>query len=142
MKINWSHLYRKFDKSSVKEEVPTEAGVYLLCVQLRNNRWRCFYAGQADNLKAKLRQHLSAREKNEDIKENAANYVCGFWYAKISKQKDRDGIEKFLYDHCSPEGNEVDPGGKPMKINLPRHVFIKPNRPVDQNPPAPLKSSI
>jgi len=36
-------------------------------------------------------------------------HICGVEYAKVDRQDDRDGIEKFLYDHYRPECNEVNP---------------------------------
>jgi len=66
-----------------------------------------------------LLEHLSSEEENECIEKHVSKYICGFEYVKISKESDRDGIEKYLYDHYSPECNKVDPGGKGIEVNLP-----------------------
>ncbi len=79
----------------------------------------CFYVGQAANLENRLCDHLSDDEENECLRKNVKDYICGFEYAKIGRQTDRDGVEKYLYDHYRPECNEVDPGGKPIAVNLP-----------------------
>jgi hypothetical protein len=70
-------------------------------------------------LEARLLEHLSDNEENQCLKTNASKYICGFEYAKVGLQKDRDGVEKFLYDHYKPECNELDPGGEPIEVNLP-----------------------
>jgi len=43
----------------------------------------------------------------------------GLEYARVGKRGNRDGIEKFLYDHYKPECNKNDPGGTPIEVNLP-----------------------
>ena len=120
MKINWSAFHDKYDEENVRKYTPTKPGVYLLWVKLKEgNKWKCFYCGLADNLEDRLLDHLSDSEKNERIKEEVKKYVCGFEWAEVAKQSDREGIEKFLYDHYKPECNKVDPGGTPTEINLP-----------------------
>jgi excinuclease UvrABC nuclease subunit len=119
MEISWSNFHGTYTESEVKTYVPTDAGVYLLWVKLKNDKWRCFYAGQANNLETRLLEHLGDSEENECIKTNVSKYICGFEYATVSLQKDRDGIEKFLYDHYGPECNVNDPGGTPISVNLP-----------------------
>ncbi len=119
MHINWSNFHSTYDESEVRRYVPDDAGIYLLWVKLKTGKWRCFYVGQAENLEERLLDHLSGDEENKCIKNNVSNYVCGFEYAKVSKQSDRDGIEKYLYDYYKPECNKVDPGGKPIEVNLP-----------------------
>jgi excinuclease UvrABC nuclease subunit len=119
MNISWSTFHEAYSETSVKTYVPTSAGVYLLWVKLTNGKWRCFYAGQAKNLETRLLEHLGKDEENECIRKHVADHICGFEYASVALQKDRDGIEKFLYDHYEPECNQVDPGGEPIEVNLP-----------------------
>lgn len=119
MQITWSSFYSSYTETGVKHSVPANAGVYLLWVKLESGKWRCFYVGRAADLEDRLLDHLSDDEENECIKDNVTNYTCGFEYAKASRQADRAGIEKFLYDHYKPECNEVDPGGTPIEVNLP-----------------------
>ncbi len=119
MRIIWSLFHSSYSESEVKRHVPAEAGVYLLWVKLKNGKWKCFYVGKASDLEARLLDHLSDNEENECIKSNVSKYICGFEYAKVSKQSDRDGIEKFLYDHYKSECNKVDPGGSGIEVNLP-----------------------
>jgi excinuclease UvrABC nuclease subunit len=119
MQITWSIFHSSYSESEVKRHVPRDAGVYLLWVKLKNDKWRCFYAGQAKDLEARLLEHLSDNEENECLKTNVSKYICGFEYAKVGLQRDRDGVEKFLYDHYKPECNGSDPGGEPIEVNLP-----------------------
>ncbi len=53
------------------------------------------------------------------MKEKVGKKKCGFEYAEVGRQADRDGAEKYLYDHYDPECNQVDPGGTPTDVNLP-----------------------
>jgi hypothetical protein len=118
MQITWSS-FKKLTEENVRKDVPRDAGLYLLWVKLKNGKWRCYYAGQADDLERRLLEHLSDEEKNRCIKTNVRDYISGYQYAKVAKQSDRDGIEKFLYDHYKPECNEKDPGGEPIEVSLP-----------------------
>lgn len=118
MRIEWSSFH-DLNEQNIRRYVPTGAGVYLLWVKLKNGKWRCYYVGQAQNLEQRLLSHLSSAESNKCVKNNVSKYISGFEYAKVGRQSDRDGIEKFLYDHYSPECNEVDPGGTPIPVNLP-----------------------
>jgi len=119
MKVTWSGFLTPYSEAKVNVNATESAGVYLLWVQLKNKKWRCFYAGQSEDIKERLLDHLSDNEENECIKNNVSKYVCGFEYAVISKQADRDGAEKYLYDQYKPECNQVDTGGEPLEINLP-----------------------
>lgn len=119
MQVKWSRFFTPYTVEKVKSDGTESAGVYLLWIKLKNDKWRCFYVGQAINIKQRLLDHLSDYEENECIKKNVSEFVCGFEYVAISKQDDRSGAEKYLYDHYKPECNNVDPGGKPIKINLP-----------------------
>lgn len=118
MQVEWS-TFHNLNEENIKKYVTTDSGIYLLWVKLKNNKWRCYYVGKAENLERRLLEHLSYNENNKCIKNNIQNHTSGYEYAKISKQSDRDGIEKFLYDYYKPECNEIDPGGYPIPVNLP-----------------------
>jgi len=119
MEISWSSFHSSYSEEGVKKYVPANAGVYLLWVKLKNGKWRCFYAGQARDLERRLLDHLGDDEENECLKKHVSDYVCGYEYAEVKLQKDRDGVEKYLYDHYTPECNQIDPGGDPLTVNLP-----------------------
>ena len=123
MEVKWSGFSAPFSVEKVKSYATESAGVYLLSVRLKTDKfplkWRCSFVGQAKNIKQRLLDHLSDSEENKCIKEMVSKFFFGFEYAVISKQEDRAGAEKYLYDHYKPECNNVDPGGKPIEINLP-----------------------
>ena len=118
MKIDWS-FFQRLTEDNINKYVTTSAGVYLLWVQLKSDKWKCYYVGQAQNLEERLLAHISSNEPNNCIKENVSKYISGYELAKVGKQSDRDGIEKFLYDQFNPECNKSDPGGTPIQVNLP-----------------------
>ncbi len=119
MNVTWSGFFTPYTETKVKAVAPESAGVYLLWVQLKTEKWKCFYAGQASNLKSRLLEHLSINEENKCIKTNVNNYICGFEFAKVAIQNDRDGIERYLIDYYNPECNNYVPNCKPIEINLP-----------------------
>ena len=119
MKIKWSSFHSSYTKEELKRHVPKEAGIYLLWVQLQSGKWRCFYIGKAINLEERLLNHLTASELNTCLKDKVSKYICGFEYAIVSSENNRDGIEKHLYNQYSPECNQIDPGGRPTVVNLP-----------------------
>lgn len=119
MELKWSSFHASYTRGEVREYVPTGAGVYLLWVKLKNEKWKSIYVGQATNLEERLLSHLSNSEENSCIKNNILNYIVGFEYAEVAEQYQRDGIEKFLYDTYGCECNSQDPGGTPIAINLP-----------------------
>jgi excinuclease UvrABC nuclease subunit len=119
MEIEWSNRYNH-NEDDVQKYAPTSAGVYILLVKKKDSgKWRRYYVGQAKNLKQRLLDHLSDSEENECIKKKVTDKVVGFRTAIVSKQSDRDGIEKFLIDEIEPKCNDNDPGGQPIPVNLP-----------------------
>lgn len=118
MQVTWS-TFQNLTKENVNQDVPKNAGVYLLWVKLNNGNWRCYYVGQADDLERRLLEHLAESEGNKCIKKYVQEHTSGYEYAKVSTQSDRSGIEKFLYDNYKPECNEKDPGGSVLTVNLP-----------------------
>jgi len=121
MQITWSSFHR-FTEESVRKHVPKESGIYLLWVQLENNKWRCFYVGQTVDLEGSLIEHLSDNESNACVKQKVHELICGYEYVLIDYRISRDRIEKFLYDFFGPECNTSDPGGEAIEVNLPRSL--------------------
>jgi len=93
--------------------------VYLLYVKLKSDNWRCYYVGQAKDLEKRLLEHLSSDEPNSCVKNHVMKHTNQYQYAKVPKQNDREGIERYLYDELSPECNEMTPSGTPIPVNLP-----------------------
>ena len=120
MQVIWATFQEELNEGNVRKNVPEVAGVYLLWVKLKNEKWKCYYVGKAENLQARLLEHCNVNEQNDCIKNNVQNHISGYEFANVSKQSDRDGIEKFLYDHYEkPECNKQDPGGSPISVNPP-----------------------
>ncbi len=126
MQITWKRFHAEYTEEKVKRYVPSNAGIYLLCVKLKNGTWRCFYVGQTNRLDHRLLEHLSDLEENDCIRKRVGRKVCGFRCAVVGRQPDRDAIEKYLYDRYKPVCNQEDPGGTPIVVNLPPPP---PNRP-------------
>jgi excinuclease UvrABC nuclease subunit len=113
MVVNWSTLQYLSSNNA-----PASAGVYLLYASISGGN--PFYVGQAADLKQRLQAHQSPSETNPCIKRRVQNGNCAYRYATVSRQSDRDGIEKYLYDYYKkPECNDRDPGGTPIPVNLP-----------------------
>lgn len=118
MQVKWS-TFKHLTEDNIRTYAPTSAGVYLLWVQLESEKWRCYYVGQAQDLEDRLLAHISDNERNDCIKDHVSKHINGYEYASVAKQTDRDGVEKFLYDHFKRECNKIDPGGTPIEVNLP-----------------------
>jgi len=107
---NWSQRF-SLTETGVRSYAPRNAGVYCLWVHLTNGDWRLFYVGKADDLSARLVQHMGASEPNTGIRKHCAEHVCAFSYAAVSHAGDRDVLEKAVYDHHHPECNRCAPVG-------------------------------
>ncbi len=116
--VEWSPFH-ELTEAEVRRYVPKAAGAYLLWVKLTDGKWGCFYAGQAMDLEGRLLEHLAASEPNACVRRHVREFVCGAEYAKVPTQRERDGIEKFLYEYYRPECNQQDPGVAPIPVNLP-----------------------
>jgi excinuclease UvrABC nuclease subunit len=118
MEIEWS-VQHNHTTENVQSYAPESSGVYILLVRKESGKCKRYYIGQAKNLKERLLDHLAATEENECIKNKVKDKVVGFRFAKVGRQSERDGIEKFLYDKIDPKCNKEDPGGEPIVVNLP-----------------------
>lgn len=118
--VVWSTFQESFTEANVKLNAPKGAGIYILWVRLKTKKWSCYYVGQASNLQSRLLDHLSDSEENKCIKDNVSKYTSGFEFTPVANADERDGIELFLYDHYSPECNEISPPKvEPIEVNLP-----------------------
>ena len=115
---NWSAVHTPYNETEVKVYAPTSAGVYALWVNYKSGRWGCYYVGKADNIESRLLDHLRDDEPNPCIKENV-KYRRAFCWIEITTESERSGAEKYLYDEITPECNQNDPGGTPLRIPLP-----------------------
>lgn len=119
MEVVWSE-FRNFSDNNL-DDVPTQAGVYLLWVKLARDEWRMFYVGNADSLRPVLRRHLSCAEPNKAIRRKIINCVTGFEYLVQPDPATRERIVKFLANFYKPECGSAPVGEdvEPLEINLP-----------------------
>lgn len=115
-RLTWSRLIAIIPLSSLF--IPNFPGVYRLSYRSNNGNIYVFYVGQADDLEARITQHLSETETNPCIRKMLLNYTCYVRYARINDQRVRDGAELFLYRHFSPSCNSVEPEGPNISINV------------------------
>ena len=119
MNIVWSE-FRSYSDNNL-DNVPTQAGVYLLWMKLAKDEWRMFYVGNADTLRLTLKRHLTCAEPNKLIRRKIVNCVTGFEYAVQPDSATRERTIKFLATHFRPEcGSAPVPDAvEPLEVNLP-----------------------
>ncbi len=116
MYLNWSKFNMPYKERYIKNKVPAIPGIYILYVQLENEKWDCFYVGNTENLHESMMAHLDEKN-NPGIGENIKDYVCGFEYAPLDDAEERISACKYLFDKLKPECME-DPGGKGVRVNI------------------------
>lgn len=97
---------------------PNLAGVYRLSYRSSDGNIYVFYVGQANDLRARINQHLSSNETNLCIRKMLTSYTCYVRYARIDRPSVRDGAELFLYHYFSPSCNLTEPTGPKISINI------------------------
>lgn len=117
---NWTLTWSKLNEINISSSllIPSLPGVYRLSYRSSNGNIYVFYVGQADDLKARITQHLSQNEVNSCIRKMLTSYTCYIRYARINDRRIRDGAELFLYRHFSPSCNSVEPTGPEISINV------------------------
>jgi len=117
MQLKWTDLI-SLTKTGV-DGIKSIAGVYRLIYHNGSDgKNYVYYVGQADNLNARLTQHLSANEENECCQKHLDKYTCYFRAAGISTQDDRNGAEVSLYNKFKPTCVERIPDVDPIEINF------------------------
>lgn len=114
--LTWSRLTAITSLTSIL--IPNFTGVYRLSYRSGDGKIYVFYVGQADDLRARITQHLSQNEGNPCIRKMLTSYTCYIRYARVSERRVRDGAERFLYRHFSPSCNTVEPAGPDISINV------------------------
>ncbi len=106
-------------EQSVKKLLSGIGGVYRLSYKSSDGNYYVFYVGQAEDIKERLIQHLSANEMNECIKNYLKTEDCFFRYAKITRQSLRDATERKAYREYGPKCNYQEPSGElDVDVNL------------------------
>ena len=116
--VVWS-VINPYTTKNISNGAPNKDGVYLLCTNQASGAYRVRYVGQG-NIRKRLSDHLSANEKNLQLKEHISKYHMKVFYAEIGRQNDRDDVELFLYETFQPRYNQIKPpSNTPLKVNLP-----------------------
>jgi hypothetical protein len=102
MDLYWSFFYM-LTGENIRKHVPRSAKMYLLFAKPGHETWMCYYVGQADDLVNRLQEHLSGPDPCMQPKMKAS----AFRYAEIEARRDRNGVERFLYDRYKPESRWV-----------------------------------
>lgn len=114
--LTWSRLTTITPLTTIL--IPNFSGVYRLSYRSSDGNIYVFYVGQADDLKARIGQHLSPNETNLCIRKMLTNYTCYIRYARINDFRVRNGAESYLYRHFSPSCNSIEPVGPSIIINI------------------------
>lgn len=116
---NWTLTWSKLNEINTLTSIlaPNFPGVYRLSYRSSNGNIYVFYVGQAENLHARVSQHLSTLETNPCVRKMLTNYTCYIRYARVNEQRIRDGAELYLYRHYSPSCNSMEPTGPNISIN-------------------------
>jgi excinuclease UvrABC nuclease subunit len=114
--LQWQR-YLPYNLLNVQRFAPSLAGVYKLAVDLQNGKKRVIYVGQAVDLEARLRDHLSEWETNVDLASMIGQYRCSFALALLPHQADRDAAERALYLHFRPACNDQEPSGPACHVS-------------------------
>ncbi len=110
VRLAWQR-YLPFSLANVQAYAPVQAGVYKIAVNLLNGQKRVVYVGQAADLDARLKDHLSEWGSNLDLYTLVRQYQCSFALAAVPLQADRDAAERALYLNFQPSSNTQAPSG-------------------------------
>jgi len=99
----WTRRY-EYAPSSVETYVPQSGGVYRL-IYNSGDRYYVFYAGQSENLRRRLGEHLSQSEPDACIKKYLSTYRCYFRYIRLDTQTERDKMETQQIREYNPTCN-------------------------------------
>lgn len=102
--------YFNITESNINNLNDNIAWVYRLWfINPNDNEYHVFYIGQANDIKRRMKEHISVNEPNTCIKNYFKKYVCGFRYCSATTQQERDNEESLLYEKFSPDCNIQTP---------------------------------
>jgi excinuclease UvrABC nuclease subunit len=122
MEVIWNKELVPFGHLKHPENITEKAGVYIVSrYRSSDDKQEVKYVGKAEDLRKRAMQHWSESEENEDLKKCIhARVSIMFYYAEVSVDSDRDGIEAYLFQTFSPSCNTQEPQlEKPIPVNLP-----------------------
>lgn len=112
---NWTLTWTKLaelKEGKVNELPGGTTGVYRLSYRSEDGNFYVFYVGQADDIKSRLLEHISAAEENVCIKNYIDKKSCFFRYAIVTKDHIRDAAERQMFKQYEPECNDKEPYGR------------------------------
>ncbi len=110
MSLNgWSNPIN-YKRTTSLSSVPSYAGIYVILFQSTQGLIPC-YVGQANDLNRRLSEHQSIYEPNTKLRNMMLNYNLFVIWGTVPYQRDRDGIELYLYNKFTPYCNEQTPPG-------------------------------
>lgn len=77
----------------MKSVVPNVGGIYRLINKGTDGKFYVFYVGQANDLEARLLDHLASWEPNTCIKNKVRSLECHFRFARVPTKAERDRLE-------------------------------------------------
>lgn len=131
MWLSWVAVLPDRRSSMLPGNPPDAGGVYLLVVDM-GGEWQPFYAGQAARLSARLAQHWSASESNRCVKAMVSSFRCGYFYAEVASEAERNMAERALIRHYRLQKGS-DTGYPPRRVcndELPAAPDVSLNWPV------------
>lgn len=120
-KVRWSNFYPILSKDAVIKNVPTNSGIYSLWETISTGLVKLILIEETDNLAKSLINYALYKSDNIRLKQLLLSKPIGFVFTEIGDPDKKKGIVKYMYDHYLPKYNLDDPGGEPIKINLPKH---------------------
>lgn len=108
---------RELTRGGVGTCTPHKAGVYKLAVHTQGGRLTVFYAGQSEDLQARLTDHLGPSETNRCLRSMVGQYHCSFAFALVPDARDRVAAERALVLHFRPSCNEAIPAGPDFLVS-------------------------
>ena len=114
-------VWKKTDPPDFKN-VPEKAGIYIISTRQENDHaYEVKYVGQTDNLRSRVSEHWSKKEKNKDLKAHISeNFIMKLNYAEVASKPDREGMFQYMYDLFDPPYNgKLGSANAVVKCTLP-----------------------
>ena len=105
-------IWKKTDPPNF-ENVPEKAGIYIISTrQEADHAFEVKYVDQANNLRTRIKEHWSKKEKNLKLKAHISEgYIMKLNYSEVNSQADRDGMVTYMQQIFEPPFNSGSPQG-------------------------------
>ena len=118
--ITWEETEDALRSSFASKVYPVhKAGVYLYTTFSGEP----MYVGKASDLEDRFADHLSKQEMNKELAKFLHTGTAKLYYAEVSEEEKRAGIELYLFSLLKPRYNNNTPSAKhSIVVNLPEKV--------------------